>query len=93
MVSLAPATPSHFDCKPAATETRRNLTAPARGFRLADMEPNPDSEREETPVLNTSPDEVMRTCPNCGRRLEERKCKLFCPDPRCGFYLSGADYY
>jgi hypothetical protein len=57
------------------------------------MESNPDPEREETPVLNTSPDEVMRTCPNCGRRLEERKCKLFCPEPRCGFYLSCADYY
>jgi hypothetical protein len=40
-----------------------------------------------------SVEEVMRTCPNCGRRLEERKCKLFCPEPRCGFYLSCADYY
>lgn len=35
----------------------------------------------------------MRTCPNCGKALAERKCKLFCPDPRCGFYLSCADYY
>ena len=38
-------------------------------------------------------EELMRTCPNCGRELAERKCKLFCPDPRCGFYLSCADYY
>jgi hypothetical protein len=44
----------------------------------------PDSSRAE---------EVMRTCPNCGRRMQERKCKLFCPDPICGFYLSCADYY
>jgi hypothetical protein len=38
-------------------------------------------------------EELMRTCPNCGKRLAERKCKLYCPDPRCGFYLSCADYY
>lgn len=35
----------------------------------------------------------LRTCPNCGQALEERRCKLFCPDPRCGYYLSCADYY
>jgi hypothetical protein len=38
-------------------------------------------------------EELMRTCPNCGRQLEERKCKLFCPEPRCGYFLSCADYY
>jgi hypothetical protein len=35
----------------------------------------------------------LRTCPNCGQALEERRCKLFCPDPGCGYYLSCADYY
>ena len=39
------------------------------------------------------PEQLIRTCPNCGRELAERKCKLYCPDPRCGFYLSCADYY
>jgi hypothetical protein len=40
-----------------------------------------------------TPEDVLRTCPTCGSRLAERKCKLFCPDPRCGYYLSCADYY
>jgi hypothetical protein len=40
-----------------------------------------------------TPEEVLRTCPICGKTLHERKCKLFCPDPRCGYYLSCADYY
>lgn len=38
-------------------------------------------------------EELMRTCPNCGTQLVERKCKLYCPDPRCGFFLSCADFY
>ncbi|HEY2294128.1 MAG TPA: hypothetical protein VGM86_25785 [Thermoanaerobaculia bacterium] len=57
------------------------------------MKPLPDPHCDDAPFRNASSDEVMRTCPNCGRRLEERKCKLFCPDTRCGFYLSCADYY
>jgi len=47
---------------------------------------------QPAPLLSQA-EEVMRTCPNCGKRLAERKCKLYCPDPRCGFYLSCADYY
>ena len=35
----------------------------------------------------------MRTCPNCGTPLDEQKCKLKCPDPACGYYMSCADYY
>lgn len=39
------------------------------------------------------PERVMRTCPICGKELAERKCKLLCPDPHCGYYLSCADFY
>jgi len=38
------------------------------------------------------PERLMRTCPNCGAELAERKCKLYCPRPGCGFYLSCADF-
>ena len=34
--------------------------------------------------------ELIRVCPNCGKTLQERKCKLLCA---CGYYLSCADYY
>lgn len=36
---------------------------------------------------------LMRTCPNCCTELEERKCRLFCPRPGCGYFLSCADFY
>jgi hypothetical protein len=39
------------------------------------------------------PGTLMRTCPICGKPLAERKCKLFCPDPVCGYYLSCSDFY
>lgn len=51
------------------------------------------SDRAPSRPVASSPEEILRTCPICGKRLEERKCKLFCPDPRCGYYLSCADYY
>jgi len=34
-----------------------------------------------------------RVCPNCGAVLLERKCKLLCPDPACGYYMSCSDFY
>lgn len=42
----------------------------------------------ERPVA--APERLVRTCLNCGRLLEERKCKLFC---RCGYYASCSDFY
>jgi len=53
-------------------------------------------EPPQTDAEATSPedgDRAIRTCPNCGRELSERKCKLFCPDPSCGYYLSCSDFY
>jgi hypothetical protein len=44
---------------------------------------------EEAPFPD--PEAVVRTCPNCGAKLEERRCKLLCP--RCHYYMSCSDYY
>lgn len=45
------------------------------------------------PVPPADVERAIRTCPNCGRELAERKCKLYCADSACGYYLSCADYY
>ena len=37
----------------------------------------------------STPQEMVRTCLNCGAPLEERKCKLFCS---CGYYASCSDF-
>jgi ribosomal protein S27AE len=52
--------------------------------------------RSEPPPGAAPADDVERahrTCPICGGELAERKCKLYCPRPGCGYFLSCADYY
>lgn len=56
-------------------------------------QPAPGGKKASPPRRADSPEALLRTCPNCGRRLEERKCKLLCTEPRCGFYLSCSDFY
>lgn len=65
--------------------------SPPGGSKPPQPLPHSPSLRAGRPQERT--EELMRTCPICGSQLAERKCKLFCPDPRCGYYLSCADYY
>jgi len=57
--------------------------------------PRPGSEQAEpTPAtIPASEARPERICPTCGATLLERKCKLLCPDPACGYYLSCSDFY
>lgn len=47
-----------------------------------------DLSREPKPEVN--PEELVLTCLNCGRIMDERKCKLIC---ECGYFASCSDYY
>ena len=57
------------------------------------MERSSEASQPSEPKTANNPERVMRTCPICGKELAERKCKLYCPDPRCGYYLSCSDFY
>jgi hypothetical protein len=35
-------------------------------------------------------EDIERTCPNCGARLDEHKCELKCPN--CSYFKSCSDY-
>ncbi|GIU77940.1 MAG: hypothetical protein KatS3mg005_1178 [Bryobacteraceae bacterium] len=50
-----------------------------------------DERIEEAAAPRPEENEPMLWCPVCSERLQQRKCKLFCP--RCGYYMSCADYY
>ncbi len=58
------------------------------------LAPHPtDATAEPTAPEELEPERAMRTCPVCGSPLAERKCKLYCPRPGCGYFLSCADFY
>lgn len=46
---------------------------------------SPSTQKEEP-----SAEDIVLTCANCGKKMEERKCKLIC---ECGYYASCSDYY
>jgi hypothetical protein len=51
----------------------------------------PSEPKPPAGAQSPSENEPMLYCPVCSVRLEQRKCKLFCP--QCGYYMSCADYY
>ena len=51
----------------------------------------PHSDQAETQPNQKNEDEPSLYCPRCDSRLTAMKCKLLCP--KCGYYMSCADYY
>jgi len=61
---------------------------------MPETTPATPASREPEPAA--APEEARRPeriCPTCGSVLLERKCKLICPEPACGYYMSCSDFY
>ncbi len=58
-----------------------------------DSRPPSPSGAAAAPAAASAAERALRTCPVCGAELAERKCKLSCPRPGCGYFLSCADFY
>ena len=66
--------------------------APGSPIRLLDT--TATSQSVGSPGIEPDdPGELMLVCANCGARMDERKCKLICPNGQCGYYMSCSDFY
>jgi predicted RNA-binding Zn-ribbon protein involved in translation (DUF1610 family) len=49
-------------------------------------QPTPEFGR---PVTRSAASEPVHICERCGERMDERKCKIICPN--CGYYRDCSD--
>jgi ribosomal protein L37E len=59
--------------------------APREGDGMA-SQPTPEFGR---PVTRSATREPVHICERCGERMDERKCKIICPN--CGYYRDCSD--
>lgn len=59
---------------------------------LASPSPSDPPAHQQDAPNGTAERQPERVCPNCGAVLYERKCKLLCPEPACGYDMSCSDF-